>query len=45
LNGFLRTRDRFRGMLGGLFRFRLDLLTDHSIRQYAHHIATAASAE
>src|SRR5436190_11320025 len=35
LTGVLRSRDRWRGLLGGLRKWKLDLLTDHSIRQYA----------
>jgi triacylglycerol lipase len=45
LSGILRSRDRWRGILGGLLQWRLDLLTDHSISQYAGHIATAVKEE
>jgi len=45
LTGVLRSRDRWRGFLGGLLKWRIDLLSDHSIRQYAAHIATAVHQE
>jgi triacylglycerol lipase len=45
LTGVLRSRDRWRGMIGGLLKWRLDLLTDHSIKLYAGHIATAVKQE
>lgn len=45
LTGVLRSRDRWRGMIGGLLNWRLDLLTDHSIKLYAGHIATAVKQE
>ena len=45
LVGVWRSRDRWRGLIGGLMRWKLDLLTDHSIRQYARHIATAVENE
>jgi triacylglycerol lipase len=45
LRGVLRSRDRWRGLLGGLLQWRIDLLTDHSIGQYAQHIAAAVKAE
>lgn len=41
LKGVLRSRDRWRGFLGGLLQWRIDLLTDHSIGLYAQHIASA----
>jgi triacylglycerol lipase len=45
LSGFLRSMDRCRGMLRGLLAFKLDFLSDHSIHQYAQHLATAAREE
>jgi len=45
LRGVLRSRDRWRGFLAGLLKWRIDLLTDHSIGQYAQHIATAVKKE
>lgn len=45
LTGILRSRDRWRGILGGLWQWRLDLLTDHSVKQYAEHIAAAVQGE
>jgi triacylglycerol lipase len=45
LTGVFRSRDRWRGLVGGLFKWRIDLLSDHSIGQYAGHIATAVHEE
>lgn len=45
LRGILRRRDRWRGLVGGLFKWKLDLIADHSIQDYARHIATAAEGE
>jgi triacylglycerol lipase len=45
LTGVLRSRDRWRGLMAGLMRWKLDLLTDHSIGLYAQHIATAVEQE
>jgi triacylglycerol lipase len=45
LTGVLRSRDRWRGLLGGLLKWRIDLLSDHSIGLYAGHIATAVQEE
>jgi triacylglycerol lipase len=45
LTGVLRSRDRWRGLIGGLMKWKLDLLTDHSIHLYAQHIATAVAQE
>jgi triacylglycerol lipase len=45
LTGILRSRDRWRGLLGGLLKWKIDLLTDHSIGQYAAHIAAAVKQE
>jgi triacylglycerol lipase len=45
LNALLRGRDRWRGFWGGLLQWRLDMLSDHSIKQYAGHIAAAVDKE
>jgi triacylglycerol lipase len=45
LSGLLRSRDRWRGLVGGLLRWKLDLLVDHSIGLYAAHIAQAVEKE
>lgn len=45
LTGLLRSRDRWRGLIGGLFKWKLDLLSDHSIHLYAKHIAAAVEEE
>jgi triacylglycerol lipase len=45
LTGIWRSRDRWRGLLSGLFRWQLDLLSDHSIKLYAQHIAAAVNEE
>jgi triacylglycerol lipase len=45
LTGIWRSRDRWRGLVKGLLKWKLDLLTDHSIGQYAEHIATAVKQE
>jgi triacylglycerol lipase len=45
LTGLWRSRDRWRGMIKGLFRWKLDLLEDHSIRLYAKHIVAAIEKE
>jgi triacylglycerol lipase len=45
LTGVFRSRDRWRGLLGGLLQWRIDMLSDHSIRLYAKHIAAAVNEE
>ena len=45
LTGIWRSRDRWRGLIGGLFQWKLDLLADHSIKHYAKHIAAAVEKE
>lgn len=45
LTGVWRSRDRWRGLIKGLLQWRLDMLTDHSIRQYAGHLAVAVDKE
>jgi triacylglycerol lipase len=45
LTGIWRSRDRWRGLVSGLFQWKIDLLADHSIRLYAQHIAAAVEEE
>ena len=45
LTGVRRSRDRWRGLMSGLLQWRLDMLTDHSIRQYAGHLVEAVDKE
>jgi triacylglycerol lipase len=45
LTGIWRSRDRWRGFIGGLFKWKIDLLSDHSIGLYAQHIAAAVKKE
>jgi len=45
LRGVWRSRDRWRGFIAGLLKWKLDLLEDHSIKQYAQHILTAIKEE
>ena len=45
LTGVWRSRDRWRGLIKGLLQWRLDMLSDHSIGQYAGHLATAVDKE
>jgi triacylglycerol lipase len=45
LTGLWRSRDRWRGIVTGLFKWKLDLLSDHSIHLYAEHIAAAVKQE
>jgi triacylglycerol lipase len=45
LTGLFRSRDRWRGFISGLLKWRVDWLTDHSISYYAEHIATAVDKE
>jgi triacylglycerol lipase len=45
LTGMMRSIDRCRGMLRGLMTLKLDFLSDHSIHQYAQHLASAAFEE
>lgn len=45
LTGIFRSRDRWRGLLKGLAKWKLDFLSDHSIHQYAEHIARAVEQE
>ena len=45
LKGVLRSRDRWRGFVIGLLKANLDLLTDHSVRLYAQHLAAAVQQE
>lgn len=45
LTGIWRSRDRWRGIIKGLLKWRLDMLSDHSIGQYAQHLAEAVDKE
>ena len=45
LTGVWRSRDRWRGLIKGLLQWRLDMLSDHSIGQYAGHLAAAVDKE
>jgi triacylglycerol lipase len=45
LTGVWRSRDRWRGLLGGLLKWKFDMLEDHSIKLYAQHIVTAIKEE
>jgi triacylglycerol lipase len=45
LTGVFRSRDRWRGLIGGLMKWKLDWLSDHSIGQYAQQLAAAVDAE
>lgn len=45
LSGIRRTRDRWRGFVSGLLKWQFDLLADHSIGQYAKHLAAAVQEE
>lgn len=45
LTGVWRSRDRWRGLIRGLLKWKLDWLADHSIQQYAQHIAAAVDKE
>jgi triacylglycerol lipase len=45
LTGVWRSRDRWRGLLKGLMKWKLDLLEDHSIKHYTKHIVAAVGAE
>lgn len=45
INGFQRVRDRARGFLAGLLRFRIDHFADHSMDRYIHYIRSAVDAQ
>ena len=45
LTGIWRSRDRWRGFMTGLMKWKLDMLADHSIQLYTQHIVTAALKE
>jgi len=45
LTGLWRSRDRWRGFIRGLRHWKIDFLSDHSIRQYAENIALALDRE
>ena len=41
ISGWRRVKDRLAGFLGGLTRFRIDQLSDHSTMEYIDHIYSA----
>lgn len=41
ISGWSRMADRARGLLGGLLKFRVDHLADHSMERYIEHIRAA----
>jgi triacylglycerol lipase len=45
LTGIWRSRDRWRGFVSALMKWKFDLLDDHSVLLYAQHIVTAINAE
>lgn len=45
LNGWRRVKDRLKGFLSGLTRFKIDQLSDHSTREYIDHIFSAVRKE
>lgn len=45
LRGVWRARDRWRGLWSGLLKWKIDLVSDHSIGLYAGHIAAAVQQE
>lgn len=45
LTGLWRSRDRWRGFIGGLLHWKLDMLADHSVSLYAKHILAAVKHE
>ena len=45
LTGIGRSRDRWRGFVRGLMKWRLDMLADHSVHLYIEHIARAVEQE
>ena len=45
LTGVWRSRDRWRGVIRGLLKWKLDMLTDHSIMQYQQHLIEALEKE
>ena len=45
LNLIMRRRDRWRGFLGGLGKWKIDHFSDHSIHQYIDALAKAMRAE
>lgn len=45
LSGLMRTRDRVRGFLAGLLRFRIDHFADHSMDRYIKYIRAAIDDE
>ncbi len=45
ISGWQRLSDRIQGFFQGLFKFRVDHLSDHSILQYIEHIYRLSKAE
>lgn len=45
LTGIWRARDRWRGLIRGLLKWKFDPLSDHSINYYVEHIARAVQDE
>jgi len=45
ITGLLRSRDRWRGLFMSFMKWKFDLLSDHSVRAYAKHLATAVQEE
>jgi len=45
LSPWQRTKDRFRGFIRGLAKFRVDHVSDHSMADYIRHIEAAAMEE
>jgi triacylglycerol lipase len=45
LRGVRRSRDRWRGLISALLKWKIDLIADHSIGLYAKHIADAVQEE
>lgn len=45
VRGWRRVRDRLRGLFSGLLRFKIDYLSDHSVRDYIQHIVNAVCKE
>ena len=45
INGWRRIKDRLSGFLGGLVRWRIDQLSDHSTLDYIDHIYSAVRKE
>jgi triacylglycerol lipase len=44
-NYLMRRRDRWRGFLGGLRKWKIDAFADHSVHLYCQHLVKAVTAE